>query len=149
MEKKTHTRIVVVGTVAAVLFVGALAWHESRFPLRYLKPQRVNLARASGIRSRRSRDLTGAEVTELCALLRSARRTDSLDRRRSVMVELVTVDYGRVMIYDFGNPGGSLHINAGRPGEKSCTVHSSRLGDFLEKLAAELAVPAPKEKAAP
>jgi hypothetical protein len=146
MEKKTRTRLIFAGIAAAVLFVGTLAWHESRFPLRYLKSRRVNLTRASGIRSRCSRDLTEAEVTELCALLRSARRTESFDQRRSVMVELETVDYGRVMVYDAGSPGANLHINAGRREERSCTVHSPGLGRFLKKLAAELTAPAPKKK---
>jgi hypothetical protein len=140
VERRTRIKLIVAAVVAAVLFIAALAWHERGYPLRYLRPGRVSLARAAAVRSRRSRDLTKDELAELCRLLNSARRVEHFEGRRSVSVELMTVDYGQVIVYDFANPGANLLLFAGRPEEETCTVRSSALGDFLAGLAAELAV---------
>ncbi len=140
MEKRARTRLIVAGIAAAVLFVGALAWWESRFPLKYLDADRVHMARAEAVRGGRERELTGEERAELCELLNGAPRIESFEGRRSVTVELVTADYGRVNVYDLGGPGANLLINAGRKGEETCTVRSGKLGDFLARLAGELGV---------
>ena len=145
VERKTRIKLIVAGVVGAVLFVGGLAWHESGFPLRYLRPDRVRLARARCVQTGRSRNLEPEELSELCDLLRSARKTDPFQARRSVGVELITADYGRVMVYDLDGPGANLHLNAGKPQETTCTVRSSKLGRFLAGLAEELGAPEPGE----
>jgi hypothetical protein len=139
VQKRTKITLIVVAAVAAVTFVAVLHWYEARFPLRYVKPERVHLARARGVRSRRARELKPAELAELCALLRAAPRVESFDGRRTVGVELTTPDYGTVRIYDLGGPGANLLIRAGEGGEETCTVRSGRLGEFLAGLSAELA----------
>ncbi len=140
MEKPTRNRLIFAAVAAAVLFVGALAWHESRFPLRYLDASRVHTARVEAVRGRRSRELTAEETAELCRLLSSARHMGGFEGARAVRVELGTVDYGKVNVYDFGGGGANLLVNAGRPEQESFSVRSSALGEFLEQLAEELAV---------
>lgn len=147
MKQSTRIKLIVVGIAGATALVAVLAWRESGYPLAYIRPERVHLARVTGVRSKRSRDLTASELARLCELLAGARRIESFEGRRSVSVELMTVDYGRVMVHDFGNPGANLHLRAGRPDEETVTVRSGRLGRFLAKLAAELAAPAPEQKA--
>ncbi len=146
MKKSTRIKLIVAGIVAAVAFVALLAWRESGYPLAYIHPDRVYLARATGVQSKRARDLTPEELAQLCEILANAKRIKSFQGRRSVSIELMTVDYGRVMVYDFGNPGANLLINAAKPEEESFTVRSGKLGDFLKKLAAELAPPEPEKK---
>ena len=101
--------------------------------------ERVHGARATGLAGRRSRELRPGELAELCALLRAARRTDPFEGQRAVSVELVTADYGRVLVHDFGGPGANLHLRAGRPDKENVTVRSGNLGEFLRRLAADLA----------
>jgi hypothetical protein len=142
MEARTRLKLIAAATVAAVACVAALAWWESGFPLRYVSAGRVHGARAASVRGRRGRDLANGEIAELCRLLSSARRIDDFQGPRSVEVELDTVDYGRVRVYDFSGPGANLYLHVGRPEEESCTVRSGRLGDFLSVLADELEKPA-------
>lgn len=148
MEKPTRNRLIFAALAAAILFVGALAWHESRFPLRYLDAGRVHTARVEAVRGRRSRELTAEETAELCRLLGSARRMDSFEGARAVRVELGTVDYGQVNVYDFGGGGANLLVNAGWPEQQSFSVRSSALGDFLERLAEELSAEKEEEPSA-
>jgi hypothetical protein len=140
--------LAVAGGAAVVAFVALLAWRESRYPLRYLAAGRVHMARARSARGRRSRDLRAGELHRLCELLAAARRIRPFHGRRSVTVELMTLDYGRVVVHDFGSAGAELQINADSGKEESCSVHSGRLGEFLQELASELAVPGPEKRAA-
>ena len=149
MEKPTRNRLIFAALAAAVLFVGALAWNESRYPLRYLDAGRVHTARVEAVRGRRARELSAEETAELCRLLSSARHMDSFEGARAVRVELGTVDYGQVNVYDFGGGGANLLINAGRPEQEIFSVRSSALGEFLERLAGELAAGDEKEEEPP
>jgi hypothetical protein len=49
-----------------------------------------------------------------------------------------TVDYGRVLVQDLDGPGANLHMMAGDPRERTCTVRSGALGEFLSRIAAGL-----------
>ncbi len=138
MEKRARIKLIVAGIALAAGSVAAVAWHESRFPLRYLEFKRVNMARASAVRGGRSRDLEPAEIEELCRLLRSAKEIEDFEGRRTMRVRMRTVDYGRVIVQDLDGPGANLHIMAGDPRERTCTVRSGALGDFLRRIAAGL-----------
>jgi hypothetical protein len=147
-----RTKLIVLAAAAAVLFVAVVAWREAGRPLAYISADRVHGVRAEGVPGRRARDLSPEETAELCALLRAARRIGDFQGPRSVSVELVTADYGRLMVYDFDGPGANLNIDAGGPTERMVSVRSSALGRFLKRLGAELAgsrgSPARPEKAA-
>ncbi|MHC4916191.1 MAG: hypothetical protein ACYTGB_11945, partial [Planctomycetota bacterium] len=90
MEKRTRLKLIVAGIVIAAGSVAGVAWHESRFPLRYLDVKRVNTARAFAVGGERSRDLEPAEIEELCRLLRSAKEIEDFEGRRTVRVEMRT-----------------------------------------------------------
>ena len=138
MEKRTRLKLIVAGIVLAAGSVAAVAWHESLFPLRYLDFKRVNMAQASAVSGGRSRDLEPGEIEELCRLLRAAKEFEDFEGRRTLRVEMRTVDYGRVIVQDLDGPGANLHIMAGDPRERTCTVRSGALGDFLRRISAGL-----------
>lgn len=134
-------RLILLGVVlgAVAIFVGALAWWESRFPLKYLDARRCSAAQAQSRSGRFRRDLSPGEIAGLCSFLRAAREVGEVDGASSVTVELMTQDYDRVVIEDLSGPGARITLFAGKPAEKCATVKSDTLGTFLESLRLEAA----------
>lgn len=129
--------LLAAGLAAVAAFVGALAWWESRFPLKYLDERRCRAAQASSRSGRFRRDLTPGETAGLCRILRAAREAGEVDGEATVAVEMQTLDYGRVVLEDLPGPGARVTVFAGRPDEKRVTVRSDALGAILAGLAAE------------
>jgi len=141
MSKSTRIALIVAALAAAVGAVAFLAWWDSVHPLRYLSADRVITAGVGtlGARGRVGRDLSPAEIAELCRRLAAARSTGPVDTPGAVRVELMTRDLGRVEVEDLSGPGARAAIFAGTPDEKRFTLSSSELGDLLERLRKSLA----------
>ena len=140
MEKHRKLLVIVAAVVAAVLFVVALAWWDAVHPLTRLRGERVIAGHVGTVKSkgRVGRDLVAAEVDELCRLLASARSVGPVDAPATVRVELVTMDYGPVTVEDLSGPGARVTAFAGTAIEKSTTVRSAALGQYLAKLADDI-----------
>jgi hypothetical protein len=129
--------LIAAAILAVAGFVAALAWWESRYPLKYLDERRCGAAQAYSKTGRFRRDLSPGEVAGLCGILRAAREVGEVDGPTSVAIEMRTVDYGRLVVEDFAGPGGRVTVLADQPGEKRVTVRSDALGAILAGLAGE------------
>jgi hypothetical protein len=141
VQTRTRIALLVAAALAVVGFVVALALWDSAHPLRYLRADRVVTAQAWPLaaKGRAGRDLSPAEIAELCRLLAAGRSTEPVDTLGAVRIELVTMDFGRVEIDDLSGPGARAALFVGTGDEKRATLRSAELGKFLKALAADVA----------